>query len=268
MNTTLYYFTGTGNSLHVARTLAERLGNTELVPLIRLRQQAETVVETERVGLVFPLYFAGVPEIVENFVKTLNFEQAHYIFAVVTRGGGPSYAFSRLEQLLHAKSRRLNLGRYIQLPSNYILASYYKYTCPQGEKRQALFEKADADLNRFAQEIAEQRNEHQENNPVMNSIARLMRLWFSFRLGDIRLQDKSFVLDETCNSCGICQKVCPVQNIVLNEGKPQWQHQCQQCMACIQFCPKEAIQYGTQTSRKPRYHNPNITVNDLIKESA
>jgi hypothetical protein len=74
MKTTLYYFTATGNSLNVARKLADLLEESELIPIAKVWQQAEILANTENVGFVFPLYFSGVPDIVEQFVKKLELE--------------------------------------------------------------------------------------------------------------------------------------------------------------------------------------------------
>ncbi len=50
----------------------------------------------------------------------------------------------------------------------------------------------------------------------------------------------------------------------MKEGRPCWLHRCEQCLACIQWCPREAIQYGKKTVRTPRYHNPEVTLKDML----
>ena len=47
---------------------------------------------------------------------------------------------------------------------------------------------------------------------------------------------------------------CPLNNIRLENGKPVWGKNCTHCMACICYCPKEAIEYGKKSKGKPRYH--------------
>jgi len=37
----------------------------------------------------------------------------------------------------------------------------------------------------------------------------------------------------------------------------------EQCLACIQWCPAEAIQYGKNTAAKKRYHHPEIKLSDM-----
>jgi Fe-S-cluster-containing hydrogenase component 2 len=60
--------------------------------------------------------------------------------------------------------------------------------------------------------------------------------------------------------------VCPVNNIIIVDGKPHWQHRCQQCLACLHYCPEIAIQYGDKTLKKGRYHHPEVSAKDLINQ--
>jgi Pyruvate/2-oxoacid:ferredoxin oxidoreductase delta subunit len=76
--------------------------------------------------------------------------------------------------------------------------------------------------------------------------------------------DKSFWADEKCNNCAICEKICPTQNILIKSSKPVWQHRCDQCFACLQWCPEEAIQYGKNTSKKKRYRHPEIKLSEML----
>jgi MinD superfamily P-loop ATPase len=77
--------------------------------------------------------------------------------------------------------------------------------------------------------------------------------------------DSKFEVDEKCNTCGICARVCPSNNIAMQKGRPVWNKKCDQCLACIQWCPKEAIQCGKKTAGYKRYHHPSITVGDIMK---
>jgi hypothetical protein len=63
---------------------------------------------------------------------------------------------------------------------------------------------------------------------------------------------------------GYAQKFVPTKNIELVEGNPVWKHNCEQCASCIQYCPREAIQWGKKTVRRKRYRNSKVNVNELI----
>lgn len=91
MGLEVYYFSGTGNSLAVARNIAGQAGGT-LISLPSVTDQPEIKTEAEAVGIVFPSYLAqlnGVPLIVERFVRKLEDPGSKYIFAVCTCGGFP-----------------------------------------------------------------------------------------------------------------------------------------------------------------------------------
>lgn len=61
--------------------------------------------------------------------------------------------------------------------------------------------------------------------------------------------EKAFVIEELCDSCGVCVPVCPVNAIVIEEGKAEINpFICVGCGACIPVCPKEAIDFKNSTS--------------------
>ena len=65
-----------------------------------------------------------------------------------------------------------------------------------------------------------------------------------------------FTVSDACVSCGKCQRLCPLGNIRIQEGRPVWGDRCTHCMACICGCPAGAIEYGRISRGKPRYQCP------------
>jgi len=72
--------------------------------------------------------------------------------------------------------------------------------------------------------------------------------YLPFIFAHVPQMDKSFFADEKCTGCRICAKICPAQNIGLVKEKPQWEHHCEQCFACIQWCPEN--QFNTADIRR------------------
>ena len=70
-----------------------------------------------------------------------------------------------------------------------------------------------------------------------------------------------------CTGCGICAAICPVNNIEMSNGGPQWSEECQQCLACLNWCPQRVIEFGARTIRHRRYTNPTVTFKEM-KEGA
>lgn len=54
-------------------------------------------------------------------------------------------------------------------------------------------------------------------------------------------QWKAFVDVEKCLGCGICQEVCPVGAVEVNEYAQIRMHSCIGCGRCVQECPQEAL---------------------------
>jgi flavodoxin len=106
MGTEIYYFSGTGNSLHVAKELQARIPETRLIPIVSLLHRDAVKASAETVGLVFPQYASSTPKLVDRFIGKLDLAATKYIFAIVTRGGTTCYAFDQADKLLKKKGRK------------------------------------------------------------------------------------------------------------------------------------------------------------------
>ena len=75
--------------------------------------------------------------------------------------------------------------------------------------------------------------------------------------------DGLFLIDPTCNGCGVCARVCPVDNIIINSGKPEYLGKCIFCLACTHGYPSNVIRLKGERS-KARYTNKNVTLKELV----
>ncbi|HOX16794.1 MAG TPA: hypothetical protein PLP18_11790, partial [Smithellaceae bacterium] len=89
MTTTIFYYTGTGNSLWTARRLASVLEGTQCVSLKRCADE-KVACGVERIGLVFPVHIWGVPPPVVEFVRRLTVNPAQYLFGLAVNAGQPA----------------------------------------------------------------------------------------------------------------------------------------------------------------------------------
>jgi len=81
----------------------------------------------------------------------------------------------------------------------------------------------------------------------------------------IRWMDQGFRVLENCTGCGTCSRICPAGSIDMSAGRPHWNHQCEQCFACLQWCPNAAIQFGNNPVHGKRYHHPEVTRRDMFE---
>ncbi|MDD5686477.1 MAG: EFR1 family ferrodoxin [Elusimicrobia bacterium] len=259
MKTLIYYFSGTGNSLKVAKEIASGLGDAEIIS-IHDAIKKNTIVNADKVGFVFPVYMWGVPSIVVDFVKKNQNLKGKYIFSVVTCGGSPGATNVQLKKLVEQAGGILSAAFSVKMPGNYVPL----YGAKPLDAQAKLFEKAKTKIAEIISKIKNNESGIVEKNNLFTNLV-LSGIVYSISMPHIHEMDKKFWVQDSCNSCGICQKVCPVENISIENGKPFWKHKCEQCMACIQWCPLIAIQYGEGTVERTRYHHPDIKLQEIMK---
>lgn len=258
MKVELFFYTGSGNSYWVARRLAAELGNAEAHPM--LWQRGETILSRAAcVGIIFPVHIWGLPRRVIAFVEALARDPSKYYFAIATNAGQVAATLRQLEKLMRLAGFRLSAGFSLVMPSNYI---------PWGGpgSQDEIISKIDIArerIKKIAAIVSEREKASVEKGPLWQNILLsgvLNRLSFKH----IPKMDKSFWSDDKCNGCGICKTICPCGNIELKKERPVWLNNCEQCLACIQWCPEESIQFGKKTIKYKRYHHPEIKLNDVI----
>jgi ferredoxin len=235
----IYYFSGTGNSLKAARDIAAKCGGR--VKSMRTAARFET--GEDAVGFVFPVYCGGVPRAVAEFIRKSRFD-AEYFFAVVTYGGTAGRSLGHAAHLLAEKGCRLDYGAGVRAFPNYIAKYYFPFNPLKTAARQ------DKKVAAVAEAVKGRAENRIAPKPVnIKSLAGL---------------DAEFSVSPNCTSCGLCAKLCPAGNITLAGRQPQFKHKCEQCMACVQWCPNSAIN-TPKTHKRKRYRHPDITVGDLTR---
>lgn len=76
-------------------------------------------------------------------------------------------------------------------------------------------------------------------------------------------EGKKYKVSMDCIKCGRCVRICPVNNISMDESGVKFGDQCQQCMSCIQWCPQRAIDKDRIAEKRNRYHHPAIKAEDI-----
>ncbi|WP_411680618.1 EFR1 family ferrodoxin [Clostridium thailandense] len=256
MDTTIYYFTSTGNSLKIAKDLKDDLENTSIVQICKNNMNIKSETKSERIGFVFPVYFRGLPHMVKKFVENLNINANSYCFAAASYGSNAALSFEQLNHLLTSKGAVLSRAFGIPMPGT-MWSMYYPH--PKEDYINRI--EAQRELTReIAKEI---NNKTIVKLPEINNRTLEEKMYSAFQPSG---EDKDFWADEKCDGCGICARICAANNIIMSNQKPQWQHQCEQCLACLHWCPKESIQYKKDSLNKERYHNPYVKVEELFQK--
>jgi NAD-dependent dihydropyrimidine dehydrogenase PreA subunit/flavodoxin len=276
MSTGIYYFSGTGNSLYVAKDIAEKTGAT-LYPIASLVNQTVIDIDSEVIGIVFPVYYGELPVIIKRFARKLNDIENKYVFAVCTFGGSAGYSLKRLRSIIRSRGGELSATYRVHMPQN----SFYK----PWEKHARLYANWKKEVGHVVRKTNNRvKGEFLRNYltapffMIVDYIVELMRPQYrkSFiKLSNaspdlstdelIHLNDTSYSADEKCNGCGLCAKVCPVNNIEMRDGRPVWLHHCENCLACYNWCPNKAIRGGI-AAEGYYYRHPDIKITEIMKQ--
>jgi ferredoxin len=256
MKTTIYYYTGTGNSLWAARKLAAELKDARVASMRRSKPEA---ADAEAIGLAFPVHVWGLPSRVIDFVNKLPVGKSKYYFALGVNAGQVAGTLNQLKKLMAARGLTLNAGYDLVMPTNYIP---WGGAIPEAEQ-EAKFAAVAKKIKDIAGTIEGGQPGPVEKGPLWQRMF-LSGVAYKFTFNKLAKADKDFWSDDKCNACAICTSVCPSSNIIIDNNKPVWQGRCEQCLACIQWCPLEAIQFGKKTPTLARYHHPQVTLSDMM----
>ncbi|WP_424354326.1 EFR1 family ferrodoxin [Methanobacterium sp. MBAC-LM] len=284
MNLEIYYFSGTGNSLAVARDIAEKMGG-DLISIPSVMDKKSITTDADVIGIVFPVYYLGtvnIPIVVQQFVRKLDDISTKYIFAVCTYGGGSGSTLTILDEMIKARGGRLAAGFGVQMPQNAFRKPFENKTklynnwkekklnfiCEHVKAKDGWFDTDGLFIGLVVAIIERMMKVGFLNRSSLRSMKKTARLHedSDLKLDEvIHFMDRSYSTDENCTGCGTCSKVCQVRNIEIVHNKPTWQHHCENCLACIKWCPQSAIHgYGELPEG---YHHPDVNILDMLRES-
>jgi ferredoxin len=246
----VFYFTGTGNSLKIAKDIGNIIGDCKIVSMSAYNQN-DNLDDYEKIGFVCPVYGMSIPHFVKEFISKSNFPQNKYYFCVVNYSDYHGASIAVMNKLLNKKSIRLNAAFFIKMVSNYIVLK------ETPENYNEVLEKAQVKINNIGQKIKDM-----ENKNVIKHHPLMVFSNFGYKL--YKTLDRYFNVSNECIGCGNCYKICPVKNIIMENNRPKFKNNCEQCVACINSCPKRAINFLKVTNNRKRYINPNIRIEEIV----
>lgn len=257
VNTTIYYFSGTGNSLKIAEDLSTNMRDSKIVRVAYNTLHITADEDSAKIGFVFPVYFRGLPRMLEGFIKKLKVNSNAYFFAVANFGSSAALSFQQIDGILKEKGARLNANFSVFMPGN-MWFMYY----PHPEKD--FSERIEEEPGR-CKIIAGKINCKSENPlPILEKLEEDKKMYNAFIPSTV---SNNFWVNEKCTGCAVCSKVCPAKNVYFIDGRPVWKENCEQCLACLHWCPMGAIEYKQDSIGRKRYHNPLIHSRKMFVDS-
>lgn len=247
---TILYFTATGNGLYVAKQIG---GN--LVSIPKAIKENRFHFADDKIGIIFPIYGGAVPPYIREFLRRLQLD-SKYIFAIMSYGMFDSGATSHLLKLASENDIHFSYVNIIKMVDNY-LPGFHMDKQVEGEPKKRIRQH----LDKIIDDINCSKHLIHKDSFMDQFITKIMLKSDSFRTG-IGITDK-YSVEDTCIKCGICEAVCPKNNIQVTNAKPAFGSECISCLACTHNCPQNAIRLSTEKSRT-RFRHPQIQLNEII----
>jgi len=244
---TVFYFTSTGNCLAVAK----RIGGT-LISIPQVVDSNAIHYKDDVIGIVFPIYGFKTPKMVAKFLDKVKIE-ADYTFAIGTYGNMPGAAMMNLQRQAVKNGYRFDYANHLLMVDNFLPIFEM-----DAQRKKLPKKNVEENLSIILDDIKNRRHKQMSAGIATRILTKIIAA------GTIRNDyHKRFSVNEKCNKCDVCAKVCPAGNIAVGDCV-SFGGKCEGCLACAHLCLQNAIQLKGQRSEK-RWRNPEVSLNEMIE---
>ncbi len=259
---TILYFTATGNNLYIAKYLGG-----ECCSIPKMVKADTYTFKDDKIGIVFPIYSNKVFPYIEAFIRKAKFD-CDYLFGIMSYGAYDGASPDHLMGIGREAGHRFDYINTVKMVDNWIPGFNMDKQVQSEHKK-----KIEAHLDVIKQDIEQSKKWILKTNPIDR---RVTRHWIQANIKNPNKPSlhgissgrgiKPFIhVEDTCIQCGVCAKVCPVDNIKVDyeHGKISLGDYCLSCFACTHNCPTNSIRMKGERSRA-RYRHKAIQLKEII----
>lgn len=249
----IFYFTGTGNSLYIAKRF-----NGELYSIPQVLKGKQYVFEDEKIGIIFPTYGFSIPTIVKEFIEKVKLISP-YIFVIMTCGNNNGNATRWVASFAKNYNINISYSNSIKMIGNHI-------PIVNINKQKSLDKNIEENIDHLIDDV--NNNKKYINNGIIigGALKHTLKI-----LKKVRRMDSpvNFSVNETCIKCSTCIKVCPRANVAYNESKEIiFSNHCESCLSCVNNCPQKAIQVKGDKNPQARFRNEHVSLKEIINSNS
>jgi len=247
----IFYFSATGNSKHVAESIASQ--GEEMVSIAEAMDKGQYLfpVSDERVGVVSPTYDWTLPSIVSEFLTQLElrFEKRPYLYYVATYGTTSGASAAMANHIMQDNGLSFDAFFDVKMPDTWTPI----FNLSDSEQVRQTLEGSEKEIEELKGQVAHKATGRHlgPTTPYFTGlIGKALYDGYARKTAHLSVTD-------ACIGCGLCARKCPAHAIEILDGKPVWtKERCIMCLGCLHRCPKFAICCGKGTARHGQYVNP------------
>ena len=257
MKALILYFSGTGNTKFVAEKFEHELKLNGIKTEIHSIEQAVPIAPD-----TYDLLILGCPKYYEfpmlHFVNSIKQrlqagKKEIPVLAFCTQTGPLKTNFNGMAKVLARKNHQLIVSKSFQMANNFLIFKSFQQTDEQDIKDR--IDQIDPQVKELVTAFLNKKAQMEHVGFFMGGMEHLVAVSCDKLFPVFAMK---YSASDACVSCGMCEKMCPKQNITIKGGKPQFGKHCMFCMRCINLCPANAILY--HGVKFPQYYMKNTNV--------
>ncbi|EGW38167.1 EFR1 family ferrodoxin [Desulfosporosinus sp. OT] len=254
-----FYYSGTGNTLLIVNEMIKIFSEKEIhVHSHKIEHTDPKKIDTGKtLGFAFPVAFQSAFPFIWNFINNLPQAKGTSVFMIDTMMAFSGAIVGPLKKVLISKGYTCIGAREIVMPNNWFPKKI------DDEKNRKKINDGLEKARKYAEELI-------DDKASWNRIPFLSKGLYHICCNDLMMKrinladGRRITVDkEKCLRCGLCSKLCPVNNIEMKEY-PVWHNSCEVCMRCLSFCPVNAVFIPGKEFKKYRA----VKAKELLTESS
>ncbi len=238
----------------MAVELASRLTKARLIPILKAIEEPKIIPDNAEVAVVFPIYITSLPIPVRKFAEKLDASKLKYLVGLTTHSGYPGRVGEYLDKLLKDQGRALDAYFDFKMPGNNATGLMPRLMFQKDWEKQLtakavrkLEQQMIEDLDEAVELIRGRANNmdqvHLHRGNMLKRMSENITDKVATHSSENMKPNIAYYADDTCNGCGLCERVCPTGQVEMDAGKPRWNKEkpCYACYGCYNHCPEMAI---------------------------
>jgi len=232
----MFYFSGTGNSKYIAELFCQNKD----IPCHSIEEGIdfdERIVSHDVIGFCYPVYMSCVPRIMREFVarhmEALKGKKIIIFCTQLILSGDGTRKLARLFPKGHVD---VIYTEHFFMPNN----MNDIFFLPLASKKS--LKKALARERKRVESVCQDIDNGKIKRRGFTFVGWLLGVPQTLFMGATEKRaNRSVSIDDDCTKCGLCLRVCPMDNFIVRDEKIVHNHNCTMCYRCINICPEKAI---------------------------